>query len=60
MACRNPLGGQHDYKRTAGRALGENAPPSCGYPRPKRISSVAKDAYENEWVINKHQQDDKR
>lgn len=60
MTCKDPLGGQHDNKGTDGRAVRKIAPSSRGNTSPKRISSVAKDAHENERIVNQHQQNDKR
>ena len=60
VTYKNPIGGQHDDKGIDGRAVRKIAPSSRGNTSPKRISSVAKDAHENERVVNRHQQNDKR
>jgi hypothetical protein len=56
----NPLGGRHDDKGTDGRAVRKIAPSSRGNTSPKRISSVAKDAHEDERGVNQYQQNEKR
>ncbi len=60
MTSKSPLGGRHDDKGNDGCAIRKSAPSSRSNTSPKRISSVAKDAHENERVVNQYQQNEKR